>query len=242
MRLLNYILPVLLLVFAPVAKAEIILLQSGKTMEGEILMQNEDILMLRDKEGRKFQFPRAEVVEIRQPEQVEVVEQAVENTSGKGNCALRLDFSGGGLFIPGYHNGGYGSVDIQIGSRRIGQQRVFLGGSVGYQAAVADQVYNFLPLMVAFSMPLLEGKHSPEIGTAIGYGFAIKSPNKGGVAAKVDVSWRYQYKSTSALLLGVQTRFQQAQVKYDEIIEGKTYTSILGKSFVTLGLRLALEF
>jgi len=232
----------LLLAIAIGAHAEIVVLQSGKTMEGEIMLQNEDIVMLRDKEGRKFQFPMQEVVEIRQSEPISENKQATTSSSKKGNCALRLDLSGGALFVPSLSNGGFGAVDIQIGTRHIGSQRMFLGGSIGYQAAVADKAYNFLPLMVAFSIPLLSGKHAPEIGTALGYGFAINNPSKGGIAARLDISWRYQFKAHSALLLGVQTRFQQAQVSYKETIEKKEYSSTLGRNFVSLGVRLALEF
>jgi len=223
-------------------KAEVVVLQSGKTIEGEIVLQNEDIVMLRDKEGHKYQFPRSEVVEITTPV-VAVEEEKVETAAtSKGNCALRLDFSGGGLFVPSLGNGGYGTVDIQIGSRRIGRQRIFLGGSVGYQAAVVDKVYNFLPLMAVVSVPLMEGKHAPELGAAIGYGFAIKTPSKGGIVAKLDVSWRYQFRPSSALLLGAQARFQQAEVQYVETINTEEYQSVLGRNLVALGVRLALEF
>jgi len=226
------------------AQAEIIVLQSGKTIEGDILLQNEEIVMVRDKDGRKFQFPRAEVVEITAHQQAAVVEEKEEklNTGGKGNCALRLDLSGGALFVPSLGNGGYASADLQIGTRKIGRQRIFLGGSVGYQASITNKVYNFLPLMVVCSMPLTTKKHAPEIGVALGYGFAIKNPAKGGMTTKLDLSWRYQYSASSALLLGLQARWQQGDVKYLEVVDGKEYYSTLGRNFVSLGVRLAIEF
>lgn len=231
----------LLLVLLP-ARAEIIVLQSGQTLQGEIVLQNEDIVMLRDKDGHKYQYPRSQVVEIRQDEVTATIEQVAPVSTSKGNCALRLDFSGGALWIPSLHNGGYGAIDVLIGTRRIGQQRIFVGGGVGYQAAVAGQLYNFLPLTMVVSVPLTSGKHAPELGAALGYGFAIKSPSQGGLVAKLDVNWRYQYSESSALLLGVQARFQQAQVRYMEIVNDKEYTSTLGRNLVSLGLRLALEF
>lgn len=243
MRYFHCLIVLLLLSWTPCVLAEVVILQSGKSIEGEILLQNEDIVMLRDKEGRKFQFPRAEVVEITVPEQVVVTEQKAEKlNTGKGNCALRIDLAGGGLFVPSLGNGGAASVDLQIGTRQIGQRRIFLGGSVGYQAAITDKTSNFLPLMFVCSFPLISGKHAPELGTALGYGFAIKSPAKGGVTAKVDLSWRYQFSAASALLLGIQAHFQQAQVKFMEIVDEKEYYSTLGKNYVSLGLRLAIEF
>jgi len=235
----------LLLCFTMSVQAEVVVLQSGKTIEGEILLQNEDIVMLLDKDGRKFQFPRQEVVDIIIPNNKTVVVEHKEeklNTGGKGNCALRLDLSGGALFIPTLNNGGYASVDLQIGTRQIGQRRIFLGGSVGYQAAITDKTSNFLPLMVVCSLPLTKGKHAPELGTALGYGFAIKNPAKGGLVAKLDMSWRYQMNASTAMLLGVQARWQGAQVKFMEEVDGKDYYSTLGRNYVNLGLRLAFEF
>jgi len=223
-------------------QAEVVVLQSGMCKEGNILLQNEDIVMLQDNEGRKFQFPRTEVTEIRQSEQITEIQPETIATSEKGNCALRLDFSGGGLFVPSLRNGGFGAVDIQIGTRHIGSQSIFLGGSVGYELAAAGTMHHFLPLMVVVSVPLIEGKHAPELGAALGYGFAIKSPTQGGMAAKLDASWRYQYNASSALLLGVQARFQQANVRYMEVVNEQEYASTLGRNFVSVGLRLALEF
>lgn len=224
-------------------RSEVVKLQSGQTITGEIILQNDDVVMVRDSEGHKFQFPRAQVVEIMSP--AVPVEQTVVSAptkSEKGNCALRLCISGGALWVPSFSHGGQGSVDVQIGSRRIGNQRIFLGGSVGYQIAMANQAYHFLPLMLAVSMPLLDGKYAPEIGAALGYGFAIKQPSQGGLVTKLDVSWRYQYGPSSALILGVQARFQQTMVQYTETIESRDYQSVLGRNFVSLGVQLALEF
>lgn len=223
--------------------AEVVVLQSGKTVEGEIVLENEDVVMVRDSDGRKFQFPRVQVAEIIVPTTMAAQEETQPvAVSGKGNCALRLDMSGGALWVPSFGNGGFGAVDVQIGTRQLAGHRLFLGGSVGYQAAVLGKAYNFLPLMLVVSVPLLEGKHAPELGAALGYGFAIKTPSQGGLVAKLDISWRCQYKASSAILLGAQARLQQAQVQYTETIEGKDYQSTLGRNFVTLGLRLALEF
>jgi len=243
MKQLRIIVLLVASLFVVMTQAEILVLHSGQQVQGEIVLQNDDIIMIRDAEGRRFQYPRTEVEQIilslPSSESKEVIEVQQDN---KSNCALRLDLSGGALFVPGFCNGGYGSAAIQIGTRHIGKRSIFLGGSVGYQAAVGKELYNFLPLMAVVSFPFFQGQHAPEFGAALGYGFALKNPSQGGLVAKIDLSWRYQYTHTSALLLGVQTSFQQAQVKDTEVIEEKTYTSCLGKNFVGVGLRLAFQF
>lgn len=241
-RLLSFI--CCLLSFASPIVAEVVVLQSGKTMQGTILQQDDQIVLLLDAEGRRYQLPKAEITAIQEdPRPVEETAQEDETTNDKkGQVALRLDLSGGAVFIPPSPTGGYGSVDLQIGTRSLAGKRIFLGGSVGYQAAAMQSLYSFLPLMVVFSMPLTDTPHAPEVGAALGYGFAIKQPHKGGMTAKLDLSWRYQYSATSALLLGVQARFQQAEVSITETINNQDYTATLGRNCVGVGLRLAFVF
>ncbi|MCQ2348675.1 MAG: hypothetical protein MJZ65_05765 [Paludibacteraceae bacterium] len=236
-----------LLPFASPIVAEVVVLQSGKSMQGTILLQNEEVVMLRDAEGRRYQLPRAEVTDIL-PDQQPVTnpQQPTTNNLQSNRVALRIDLSGGATFIPSLSTGGYGAVDLQIGSRNLADKRIFIGGSVGYQFSILHSqlstLNSFLPLMFVFSMPLMDGRHAPEVGAALGYGFAIKQPQKGGMTAKLDLSWRYQYRATSALLLGVQARFQQAELTTVETIEEQSFTTLTGRNFVSVGLRLAFIF
>lgn len=235
--------------------AEVVVLQSGKSMQGTVLLSNEEVVMLRDAEGRRYQLPRAEVTDIL-PDQQPVTnnQQPTTNNLQSNRVALRIDLSGGATFIPALSTGGYGSVDLQIGSRNLANKRVFIGGSVGYHLSTityhlssplsrgSGGVNSFIPLMAVFSMPLTDGRHAPEVGAALGYGFAIKRPNKGGMTAKLDLSWRYQYSANSALLLGVQARFQQTEVTIMETIDDQSFITLTGRNFVSVGLRLAFIF
>ncbi|MCQ2342457.1 MAG: hypothetical protein MJZ75_03055 [Paludibacteraceae bacterium] len=242
MKRLTFSIIALFLVFAPVW-GEVVTLHSGQVIRGQVQVCNDEIVLVRDSEGRRFQFLRSAVSSIEEdsmPVDTVVTVVAVE---GKSKAALRLDMSGGALFVPSVNNGGYGAIDLQIGTRQIGNRHIFIGGSVGYHAAVLPhQLNNFLPLAVVVSVPLIEQRHAPELGAAIGYAFALKQPVQGGMMAKVDLSWRYNYSESSALLLGVQARFQQAQMEVVEEVNGQEYTSSLGRNMVSLGLRLALIF
>ncbi len=207
-------------------------------------MQNDDVVLIRDRDGRRYQYPMSEVSDIQQDSTIlqdtVVVDETPVNTTGK--VALRLDMAGGGVFVPAMTNGGGGAVDLQIGTRNLANRRVFVGGGVGYMFARTDRSCHFIPLTAVFSMPLMEGRHAPELGAALGYAFAVKQPDGGGMMAKLDFSWRYQYSESSALLVGVQVRFQQAKMQYEEQVNDNTYSSTLGKNIVLVGLRLALVF
>ena len=230
-------------------RAEVVVLQSGKTIQGEVLMQNDEVILLRDADGKRYQFPQAEIQSIQADSVGNNVSLATNNTQ-LSKVSLRLDVAGGALFVPSYNTGGFGSIDLAIGTRNLANHRIFLGGSIGYQftnssvaTPVAHQSINhFIPLMAVVSVPLMDGKHAPEIGAGLGYGFAVKSPKQGGMTAQLDLSWRYQYTVNSALLLGVRTRFQQAKVDYTEVVDGKEYNSPQGRCLVSVGVHLSLLF
>lgn len=225
-------------------RADVVVLQSGQTMQGEIVMQNDEVILLRDADGRRYQFLQSEVQSIQADSVVSSAPLSTSDTQ-HSKVSLRLDVAGGALFVPSYNTGGFFSADLAIGTRNLANRRIFLGGSIGYQFAnspVHRFTNHFIPLMAVVSVPLMDGKHAPEIGAGIGYGFAVKSPQKGGMTAQLDLSWRYQYSASSALLLGVRTRFQQAKVDYTEVIDGKEYNSPQGRCFVSVGVHLSLLF
>lgn len=218
--------------------AEEVVLQSGKVLRGQIMMQNDEIVLLQDAEGRRYQLLQTDIEDIHaEPTDNEQVLTTEEDNS-KGKVALRIDLNGAAVFVPTVGAGGGGAMDLQIGTRHIAGRSIFLGGGVGYQFSIN----HFLPLTAVVSVPLTEGRHAPELGAALGYAFALKQPSIGGLHARLDCSWRYQYSETSALLLGVQARFQQTQLNTVETIEGKEYVSLLGHNIVSIGLRLAFIF
>lgn len=223
-------------------QAETVVLSSGKTITGEILLQNDDVVLVRDRDGRRYQFMRSDVAEIKAEEvAVEQVEEEVTQSNHK--ISLRLDLSGGAAFIPSSHNGGAFGADIQIGSRQIKGKNIFLGGSIGYTGVSAGSWYNMIPIMAVVSIPLMEGKHAPEIGVGLGYGAAVKKPVLGGICSRIDLSWRYQFSDKHALLLGVRANFQQAKVEETELMpDGQSYIKKNTHNIVTVGVRMAIAF
>lgn len=239
---------ILLLLLIPVAtlQAEVVTLRSGKTVTGTVLMQNDEVLILRDQNGARFQFPASEVVSVAAEaaveEQVAEVQPKVERTASQSRVALRLTLNGGGVFVPGYQSGGGAGADLWIGSRMIGGRRVFLGGGVGVQTTfLPGRNGIYIPLQAVVSMPLTEGVHAPEVGVGFGYGFTTHK-TKGGLTAHVALSWRYQFSQKSALLLGARVAFQADDYPVTETEDGKEYGASLGRNVVNVGLNLGIEF
>ena len=55
---------VLLSLLALCAHAETLLLHTGARVKGEIVFRNEEVIIIRNADGARFQYPRADVKEI----------------------------------------------------------------------------------------------------------------------------------------------------------------------------------
>ena len=230
------------------AQAETIYLRTGERVEGTILFQNEEVVIIRNAEGQRFQYPRADVELISSKDEnqesiepIDAVEPEPEiKVTKKASILLEL---AGGPAINGKEMGGGFSVDLLVGSHHIGDRHVFIGGGVGYHGLfIGSGKYNFLPIQAAFRIPLIEHKHAPVFGLAIGYGIALGKTYTGGLYTSMDLGYRYQINPKTALAILVYSQFQHASVEVAEAVEKETYMNKKGCNLVTPGLKLALYF
>ncbi len=218
-------------------------LASGQVIKGEIMMRNDEIIVLHTPSGKTYQFPVTEV------QAVESVAKTKDKTSLASSAtvptnpvAVRVQAAAGGIWIPGERSGATFGIDVAVGTRNLLNRRIFLGGSVGYRGAVIHQTLHFIPVQLMASVPCMPAsKHSPEVGVSVGYGFSA-GPSKGGVCCGVDVAWRYCCSPRTALLLGLNTSFQQTTVEIEETVDERQYTYSAGRGLVALNVKLALQF
>ena len=63
-RLLVLLLALPLMVFAEQAVQHKLVFRSGRVVTGEIVLRNEDVVIIKDGYGTRFQFPMSDIVEI----------------------------------------------------------------------------------------------------------------------------------------------------------------------------------
>ncbi len=236
----------LILLCALCAHAETLILRTGARVKGEILFRNEEVVIIRNAEGARFQYPRAEIQEILTVDPVEeevVVEEKKDEIKTAKKVSVSLELGGGAACIPNSAVGGGFSVDFLVGSHHIGSRHIFLGAGLGYHGMfIGAEKYNFLPVQVALRLPLLEQKHAPVFGMALGYGIALSKTYKGGLYASIDFGYRYQINEKSALAVVASAQFQQAKIAATEIVEGNTFTNYTGRYLVSPELKLVFMF
>ena len=236
----------LILLCALCAHAETLILRTGARVKGEILFQNEEVVIIRNAEGARFQYPRAEVQEILMVDPVEeevVVEEKKDEIGTSKKVSVSLELGGGAACIPNSAVGGGFSVDFLVGSHHIGQRHIFLGAGLGYHGMfIGEEKYNFLPIQLALRLPLLEQKHAPVFGMSLGYGIALSKDYKGGIYAGLDFGYCYQINEKTALAVVASAQFQQAKIGATEIVDGNTFTNFTGRYLVSPELKLVLLF
>ena len=231
------------------AHAETIILRTGARIGGTIVFQNEEVVIIRDYEGQRFQYPRADIAQILSDATAEaeanaepvLLEETEQSTSKKASILLELSCAPA-IMVP-FSTGGNAGVDFLAGTHHIKDKHIFIGAGIGYHGYFMDgYTYNFLPIEAKLSLPFIEAKHAPLFGLAIGYGIALSKDYVGGIYTDLDFGYRYQINPKSALAVLVFASFQQARLKINETIDGSTYTNRTGRNFVTPGIKFALYF
>lgn len=229
------------------AHAETIILHTGARVKGTVVFQNEEMVIVRNEEGKRFQYMRSDVEEVLSDDAVveeeTKVEEAEEDITTPKKASILLEVSCAPAIMVPFSTGGNAGVDFLAGTHHIKDKHIFIGAGIGYHGYFMDgYAYNFLPIEAKLSLPFIEAKHAPLFGLAIGYGIALSKDYVGGIYTDLDFGYRYQINPKSALAVLVFASFQQARLKINETIDGSTYTNRTGRNFVTPGIKFALFF
>lgn len=234
-----------------VADASVITLRNGQTVQGEVVIQNDEVVIVKNASGARFQYPASEVVSVTETEGASQASEEKESGKPKSQgrkVTLMVDLTGGGAFVPQDKAGGHIGGEFMIGSRHIGSKSIFIGGGIGVHGLfLGDKSYTFLPIQAAINVPFIEGKHSPFVGAAVGYGFGVSRGTVGGIFTAAQVGYKYEINNRSALLLSLRAQFQQATVEAVETIASEDgvevgYVGKAGRSFVTFGVSAGITF
>lgn len=236
----------LLLASALCAHAETILLRTGARVKGEIVFQNEEVVIVRDAEGKRFQYLRSDVEEVLADDPAEVAAEASEKEQElltPKKASILLELAGGAAVQPQEYAGGTFSIDLLVGSHHIGNRHLFVGGGLGYHGLFLNgEKLNFLPIQAAIRMPFTETKHAPVFGLGLGYGIALSKDFLGGLYASADFGYRCQINPKTAIAVVAYTQFQQAKIPVIQYVDGLPFEGKTGRNLVCAGVKLAFYF
>ena len=229
------------------SRGEVVRLKAGGSVTGDIVFQNDEVVVVRDSNGARFQYLMSEVEGIYSEEQT--VEQEERQAASGHKVTVAVSVGGGGAVVPGEQSGGALLADVAIGTRQVFGKPLFLGGAFGYHAlfmhdaaGVEHGTYSFLALRFRAEVPLTATKHAPVLGIGIGYGISAVKQVKGGLFSELQTGWRGTTKSDKAVALTVFADFQRAKLTNTEYIDDVPYQSTGFRTFIAFGAKAGVYF
>lgn len=225
--------------------AEVIVLRSGKTIKGEILLNNDEVLILRQKDGSRFQFPKQEIASIN-ADNVQKL-QSTTDTLASSKIAFSLSVAGGATYTPNGW-GGFVKPMLFLGANIVQKQPIIIGGSIGYYGVItSDNTYSWIPIQATLRYPIIRNKTNcntkkgqPLISTSIGYAIATSQKWDGGVCVGVDLGWQKNLNNISNFYITLTAQCLQTRIETIEIIQDNTYQNLRGCTLGSIGLCLGI--
>lgn len=216
-------------------------LNNKQVYTGEVIINNDDVIIIKDESGMRYQYQKQQVADIQIIEKAEKAEKKAESMGGGKKVAIEWQITGGVAWQE--KAGGSASTMIGIGSFNLLNKHIFLGGAVGYCGYyLQGSSYNFIPIALRVTAPLIQKDSAPFAGASIGYGFQAKKGYNGGVYSSLDIGWMKRLTDKSALYISLNGTLQQGQIEVVETIGEQSYKAKQMRFFGFIGPRLSLVF
>ena len=244
--------------------AELVVLRSGKTVKGEILLHNEEVVIIRQKDGSRFQFPMQEVLSI-SAELPPKRQSSTNRTAEDKKVACHFAVAGGTAYTPNGW-GGYINPTVFVGTHTLRHLPIAVGGTIGYHGVFAQgNTYSWIPLQASIHFsPTVNSQLSTvnsqlstvncqlstvncQLSTvncqlSIGYACALSQDYTGGICAGMEIGWSHAIGNTSSILVAFNAQALQTRMHVTETVNGNSYHNFRGCTLVSLGMKLGIQF
>lgn len=225
-------------------------LKTGDVFIGNIVLQNDEIVMLTDLKGVRYQFPVAEIKSIEKIEERAAGSDTMNVSSYKqavqGNVCGLLELSGAfGSADNRFSYRPMGQASLTFGSRQISGKSIFVGAGVGYLAVAESEsqdLVSFVPLYVRLKSVFTQKETAPYAFVDAGYSFALNTEFKGGLYAKTGVGFQYNAMSKTSFYWGVFAEVQGFSARLTETQNSIPYSFYGNTSAIMAGLNIGLQF
>jgi hypothetical protein len=224
-----------------------ITLNSGEVYVGEILVQNNELIMLKTKDGTRYQFQLAEINKVeKELVQVSSTAEPTEISRSTANFSGIFELSGG---ISSAKNCIDTSPEAQLalifGNKNAFQKNLFLGLGMGIDKIFVfsnSTSIGFLPLFLRLQTTLNKNRTTPFVGMDAGYAFALNQGFGGGTMVKITagISHRINYKTF--LIAGVYAGANAISGNLTETNDLGTFRYYGNTSINSLGVKIGLQF
>lgn len=237
-------------VFSQDISQDKVTLKTGEVYIGEIVLKNNDIVMLKDAEGTRFQFPTSEIRSIEKVTSTEITKTHRNgipvNEPSSGNVCGLLELSGGfGAAANKFGSSPNGQISLSFGSRTINSRALFIGGGIGYLTVFESrnsEIISFVPLYFRLKNNFSNKQNAPYLLFDAGYSFALTSGYEGGLYSKIGFGFQYNASAKTSVYWGAFTSIQNFAGNLTETRNSIPYNYYGNSNIVNVGLSVGLQF
>jgi hypothetical protein len=241
--------------FSQEAGRDIVILKTGNTYIGNIILQNDDIVLLQADSGERFQFLLSAIKEIKkgalsaEPDGKNANGDAeMIDMSENDNLRMQIDVSGGASFA----DKAFGlspsvQASLLLAIDKLFDKPLTAGFGLGYHAILlkeneAISPTPFLPLFVHLQYNFSKAKHHPFIGFDAGYALALSEEYKGGLNTKISAGYAYNITHKTTFYAGLFYGLQGISTNLREEFNNEAYL-YFGKTVINnFGLKIIFQF
>jgi hypothetical protein len=227
-----------------------ITLKTGEVYVGEIVVRTAEIVMLKVKNGTRYQFP---LTEVRQIEKMLVTDLSNTQTANimttapaEGNFSGQLEVAGGisnAKFA--FAASPNAQISLAFGNKKAFGKDLFLGVGVAYSNTFIESSstsLGLIPVFVRIQSPLSKKQTAPYFGLDAGYSFSTNPDFAGGTLIKVSIGIIHRLNHKTALIAGVYACLNSISGSLTETKNLVMYTYTGNTVMQNFGVKLGLQF
>lgn len=230
------------------ASKSVITMKNGSVFIGEIVVQSESAVVLKTADGTRYQFPVADIENIKQENIVKVdtiVHAAPTYSVEPADFAMMISINADKVFKSrGIGGGAAVSAELTLGMKNLAGQNWFLGMGAGYENIfLSSNNINLIKLFFRMQKTFLNERIiSPFASLDLGYSLISADGWEGGILAKAKSGISIDIGKGNSLFLGINFGVQGFNTMLSQTRSGEIY-HYKGTTFLPeIGISAAIMF
>ena len=224
-------------------------LLSGESYTGQIVMQNSEMLMLQLTDGTRYQFPVADISDIKQIVSSKTTitnNNDVEEKPEPGSICGMLEIMSGGAKASGKFDFGIpAQVSIAFGVKQTIGLPIFTGVGAGYflvNNTDNKEFMGFVPVFLRFKYNKTEKPVVPYFMLDAGYSISLAKSYNGGIYLKTSAGIQFNISEHTAIYAGLFCGSHGFSGTLTEVRENQKYNYTGNSAIINFGLNCGLQF
>lgn len=227
-----------------------ITLNTGEVYIGEIVVKTPEIIMIKTKNGARYQFQLTEIRLIEKAAAPDNTNSVATNTTiqspAEGNFSGQLELTGGITSAKfAFASSPNAQISLTFGNKKAFGKNLFLGLGAGYNNTFLESGYvslGIIPVFARAQSTLGKERTAPYIGMDAGYAFSTNPDFGGGplIRFSIGISHKLNYKTT--LIAGLYAGLNSISGNLTETNNLGIFTYEGNTVMKSFGARLGLQF